>query len=139
MNKVTLIGRTTKEIKLEKYGKGNGAGVYAKVTLAIRAAKDKTGFIYCTLWGKTAEIAAEYVNKGDLVAFGGRLASSQFEDENGKTVFRTDVSINEIELLTSKRDAKEDDEDDWNEDEDEDEDEDEKPAKKAKKANRRSK
>ena len=40
MNKVTLIGRTTKEIKLEKYGKGKDAGVYAKVTLAIRAAKD---------------------------------------------------------------------------------------------------
>jgi len=127
MNKVTLIGRTTKEIKLEKYGKGKDASVYAKVTLAIRAAKDKTDFIYCTLWGKTAEIAAEYVNKGDLVAFAGRLASSQFEDENGKTVFRTDVSINEIELLTSRRDAQ---------DEDEDEDEDEKPAKKA---NRRSK
>ena len=129
MNKVTLIGRTTKEIKLEKYGKGKNAGVYAKVTLAIRAAKDKTDFIYCTLWGKTAEIAAEYVNKGDMVAFSGRLASSQFEDENGKTVFRTDVSINEIELLTSKRDAVEDDEDD-------EDFEDEKPAKKA---NRRSK
>ena len=125
MNKVLLIGRTTKDITLEKYGKGKDAGVYAKVTLAIRAAKDKTDFIYCTLWGKTAEIAAEYVSKGDLVAFGGRLTSSSFEDEDGNKVFRTDVSINEIELIGGKRES-EDDEDE----------EDEKPAKKA---NRRSK
>ena len=126
MNKVTLIGRTTKEIKLEKYGKGKDAGVYAKVTLAIRAGKDKTDFIYCTLWGKTAEIAAEYVNKGDLVAFSGRVASSSFNDEDGNKVFRTDISINEIELLGGKRVDEEDDEDE----------EDERPAKKA---NRRSK
>ena len=126
MNNVTLIGRTTKEVELVKYGKGKDAGVYAKVTLAIRASKDKTDFIYCTLFGKTAEIAAEYVNKGDLVAFSGRLASTQYEDEEtGKTVFRTDVMINNIELLTSKREA-----------EDDEEDEEEKPAKKA---NRRSK
>jgi len=125
MNKVLLIGRTTKDITLEKYGKGKDAGVYAKVTLAIRASKDKTDFIYCTLWGKTAEIAAEYVSKGDLVAFGGRLTSSSFEDESGNMVFRTDVSINEIELIGGKRES-----------EDAEEDEDEKPAKKA---NRRSK
>lgn len=125
MNKVLLIGRTTKDITLEKYGKGKDASVYAKVTVAIRAAKDKTDFIYCTLWGKTAEIAAEYVSKGDLVALGGRLTSSSYEDESGKMIFRTDVSINEIELIGGKR-----------EDEDDEDDEDEKPAKKA---NRRSK
>lgn len=139
MNKVILIGRTTKDIKLEKYGTGKNAGVYAKVTIAIRAAKDKTDFIYCTLWGKTAEIAAEYVNKGDLVAFSGRLASSKFEDENGKTVFSTDVSINEIELLTSKREAEEDEDNEDDFDEDDEEEKPEKKAKKAKKANRHSK
>ena len=123
MNKVLLIGRTTKEIKLEKYGKGKDAGVYAKVTLAIRNGKDKTDFIYCTLWGKTAEIAAEYVGKGDLVAFGGRLTSSSYEGEDGNMVFRTDVSINEIELIGGKRESEDDGDDEQT----------------AKKANRRSK
>lgn len=124
MNKVVLIGRTTKEIELNEYGKGKEKGVYAKVCVAIRASKDNTDFVYCTLWGKTAEIAAEYVGKGDLVALSGRVVSSSYDDENGERHFRTDISINEIELITSRK-------------EDEDEDEDEQP--KAKKASRRSK
>lgn len=131
MNKVTLIGRTTKDIELVEYGKGKDKGHYAKVTLAIRAGKDNTDFIYCTLWGKTAEIAAEYVKKGDLVAFSGRVSSSSYENEDGDKVFRTDISINEIELLSNRR----------SEDDDEDEDEDdfdEKPRK-SKKTNRRGK
>lgn len=129
MNKVTLIGRTTKDIELQEYGKGKEKGYYAKVCIAIRASKENTDFIYCTLWGKTAEIAAEYVRKGDLVALSGRVASSSYDDEDGERHFRTDISINEIELITSRReDADEDDED---------EDEDDQPKKK--KASRRSK
>ena len=119
MNKVTLIGRTTKDIELVEYGKGKDKNVYAKVTVACRLSKDQTDFIYCTLWGKTAEIAAEYVRKGDLVALSGRLASSSYEDENGKKIFRTDVSINEIELISGGK-ADEDEEAD-----------DEKPQRKA--------
>lgn len=133
MNKVTLIGRTTKEIELQEYGKGKDKGVYAKVCVAVRASKDNTDFIYCTLWGKTAEIAAEYVRKGDLVALAGRVSSSSYDDEDGERHFRTDISINEIELVTSRR------EDAIEDEEDEDDFEDEKPAKKAKKASRRSK
>ena len=124
MNKVVLIGRTTKEIELQKYGKGKDAGVYAKVTVAVRRDKENTDFIYCTLWGKTAEIAAEYVKKGDLVALGGRVAPSSYDDEDGNRIFKTDISINEIELITSRTD-----------DPDEEDQEDAKP----KKANRRGK
>lgn len=116
MNKVVLIGRTTKDIELQKYGKGKDAGVYAKVSIAVRRDKDNTDFVYCTLWGKCAEIAAEYVQKGDLVALSGRVAPSSYDDENGNKIFRTDISINEIELITSRRT-------------DEDADEDEKPRK----------
>ena len=119
MNKVILIGRTTKEIELTEYGKGKEKGVYAKVTIACRLSKDQTDFIYCTLWGKTAEIAAEYVRKGDLVALSGRLASSSYEDIDGNKVFRTDVSINEIELISSRRE------------DDQEEADDEKPQRKA--------
>lgn len=111
MNKVTLIGRATKDVELLEYGKGKEKNVYAKVTVACRLSKEQTDFIYCTLWGKTAEIAADYVKKGDMVALSGRLASSSYEDKDGNKVFRTDVSINEIELIGGKREADEDEED----------------------------
>ena len=121
MNKVVLIGRTTKEIELLEFGKGKDKGHYAKVTIAVRRDKDSADFIYCTLWGKAAEIAAEYVSKGDLVALSGRVAPSSYENEDGEKVFKTDIAINEIELISSRKAA--------------DEDEDEQPKKK--KASRR--
>ena len=125
MNKVQLIGRTTKEIELKKYGKGKDGGCYARVTLAIRAGTNADGdvmtdFVPCTLWNKTAEIAEKYVSKGDLVAFSGRVVTNSYENDEGDTVYKTEVSVSEIELIGGKKkDA-----------DDEDEDEDEKPKKK---------
>jgi len=117
MNKVTLIGRLTKDVELTSYGKGKNAGVYANVCVAIRAGIDnegeqKTDFIYVTLWNRTAEIAAEYAKKGDLVALAGRVRDTSYEDEEGKYHVRSEISINEIELLGSARKPAEDDEDD---------------------------
>lgn len=125
MNKVTLIGRLTKDVEIKKYGKGENAGKRAQVCLAIRGGLDKDGeeltdFIYCTLWNKTAEIAAKYAGKGSLIALHGRLADTSYTDDDGEYHYRMDVSINEIELLSSGK----------NKDEDADEEE-EQPKKKA--------
>ena len=131
MNKVTLIGRLTKDVEIKEYGKGKEKGKYAKICLAIRGGVDKDGeevtdFIYCTLWGKTAEIAEKYAGKGALIALHGRLADNSYTDYDGEFVYRMDVSINEIELLSTKKKDSEDEDD-----------EDEKPAKKNKKASRK--
>ena len=128
MNKVTLIGRLTKDVEIKKFGKGEGAGKRAQVCLAIRGGLDKDGneltdFIYCTLWNKTAEIAAKYAGKGSLIALHGRLADTSYTDDDGEYHYRMDVSVNEIELLSG---GKNKDEDAGDEDEEE-----EQPKKKA--------
>ena len=108
MNTVTLIGRLTKDVELKEYGKGKEKGVYAKVTVACRASKENTDFVFCTLWGKAAEIAAEYAGKGDLIALTGKVAPGKYEDEDGNTVFTTDIAINSVELLGGRTDENED-------------------------------
>lgn len=126
MNKVTLIGRLTKDVEIKKYGKGENAGKRAQICLAIRGGLNKDGeemtdFIYCTLWNKTAEIAAKYAGKGSLIALHGRLADTSYTDDEGEYYYRMDVSINEIELLSSGK----------KKDEDADDEEEEQPKKKA--------
>ena len=103
MNTVSLIGRLTKDVELKEYGKGKDKGYYAKVTIACRAGKDNTDFVFCTLWGKAAEIAAEYTRKGDLIAASGKVAPGSYEDKDGNKVFTTDIAINTIELLGGSR------------------------------------
>lgn len=91
MNKVILIGNVTREVDL-KYTQ-NGAPV-AILGLALNKTwydrqsnqkKEKTTFVNVTLWGKTAEIAGEYVTKGQKVAIDGELDLDEWEDkETGK-------------------------------------------------------
>jgi len=107
MNSVNLIGRLTKDVELKTFGKGKESGAVARVTLAIRDGKDaegeeRTQFISCTLWNKTAEIAAEYCAKGDQVAVSGRLVNNNYE-KDGQMVYQTEVVVNNLELIGGRR------------------------------------
>ena len=108
MNSVNLIGRLTKDVELKTYGKGKDGGHWARITLAIRDGKDadgeeRTQFISCVVWNKPAEILAEYCSKGDQVAVTGRLVNNNYEDEDGKMIYQTDVVISNVELLAARK------------------------------------
>ena len=94
MNKVILIGRTTKDIEL----KGNETKV-ANFTLAVprNGNKEVTDFISCVAFDKKAEILKEYVKKGNKVAIQGSIQISKYEKE-GKTFYNTQVVVDELFL-----------------------------------------
>ena len=66
MNNVCLVGRNVRNVELKTYGSD---GFITKFTLAVdrRFKKDgePTDFINCIAFGKTAEIIANHVSKGD--------------------------------------------------------------------------
>lgn len=101
MNNVVLVGRITKdpELKYLPSGKAN-----IKFTLAVDRAfsKDKaTDFINCVAWDKTAEIIATYAPKGKQIAVSGRIQTGKYENQDGRTIYTTDVIVNEMQLLGS--------------------------------------
>lgn len=100
MNIVTLIGRLTSDIEL-KYTTNEKA--YAKMRLAVPREfnRDEVDFINCTCWGKTAEIAAEYLRKGNRVGVNGSLRINTYEKDGEKKKF-AEVNINNLEFLESK-------------------------------------
>lgn len=109
MNKVILIGRTTKEpeVRYSTTKDGNQMAI-ARYTLAIdRRGKDAgTDFISCVAFGKQGEFAEKYLKKGMKIAAVGRLQTGSYE-KDGKKVYTTDVVVEEHEFCEAKGEAKE--------------------------------
>lgn len=100
-NLVILTGRLTKEPEL-KYGSSGTA--YCKFTLAVNRMKkdDPADFIFCSAFGKTAELIAEYVKKGHQLGVQGRLQQDTYE-KDGEKISKTGVTVDKIEFLESNK------------------------------------
>lgn len=108
MNKVILIGNVTRSIEVKLTPKGMAV---AATSLAInRTYKDDSGqkreeatFVDVELWGRLAEIAGEYVKKGDPLYIEGRLKQESWEEkETGKKRTRLKVVAESLQLLGSR-------------------------------------
>lgn len=106
MNKIILIGRTTKGIEL-KYTATNIS--VANFSLAVtRSYKNANGeyesdFINCIAFGKLAETIKNYVNKGDRLGVEGRIQTRSYQNTEGKNVYITEVIVENIEFLQAKK------------------------------------
>lgn len=103
MNKVILVGRTTKDIELRKIkgskSKGTEITVVANFTLAVDDRKsDEVSFINCVAWGKLAETLEQYIKKGMPVQLWGRLRTHDYEDKDGNRRFVTEVLVEGFEF-----------------------------------------
>lgn len=101
MNKVVLIGRVTKDIEVRKTNSGKS---FTRFTLAVnRRGKDAgANFIACVAWEKTADLLGAYVKKGNQIGICGRIETGKYEDRDGKTVYTTDVMVEEMDFLEPK-------------------------------------
>jgi single-strand DNA-binding protein len=105
MNRVVLVGRLTKDPDL-RYTP-NGVPV-ATFTLAVnRPFKNESGeqqadFINCVVWRKPAENAANYLKKGSLAGVDGRIQTRNYEGQDGKRVYVTEVLAESVQFLEPK-------------------------------------
>lgn len=106
MNSVNLTGRLTKDPDL-RYTP-NGVAV-ASMTLAVNRpfenaqGEREADFIRIISWRKTAETMANHLTKGSLIAVEGRIQTGSYEDEEGNTVWTTDVQVNAFHFLEGKK------------------------------------
>lgn len=105
MNKVTLLGRLTKDIGVSPYGRGKDKGCYTNYCVAVNRPKkkgeeeSKCDFIYCVSFGKVAEFLEEYARKGARVLVEGTLQVDTYEDKNGDYRTSAKVFVNKVELI----------------------------------------
>ena len=111
-NLVYLIGRLVSDPELKK---SETSKEYATITLAVqRAFKNSEGiyetdFIRCSLWNGIAQNTHEFCKKGDLVGIRGRLQVRNYQDGE-ETKYITEVIVEKVSFLTSKKDDSETDE-----------------------------
>ena len=102
INQINLVGRLGKDPEIKWFDSGK---VLAKLTLAVKRPTntDKApNWFDLELWGKTAEIASEYTNKGSLIAIEGELKFDEWVDKDtNKQRSKAVVKVNRLELLAS--------------------------------------
>lgn len=104
MNRVILIGRLTKDPDVRRTQDGKCIASY---TLAVdRRGKNKDAdFISCKAWEGRGEFAEQYLHKGMKIAVTGHIQTGKYTDKDGKTVYTTDVIVEDHEFCEKKEDG----------------------------------
>ena len=108
INKVILMGNLGKDPELKNLPTGSQ---YCKFSLATNESytdksgqkQNKTEWHNVVVWGKSAENCAKYLAKGSKALVEGKLTHRSY-DKDGKTVYFTEVSANNVQFMGSKKD-----------------------------------
>lgn len=109
-NKVILAGNLTRDIEIS-YTQGGSA--IAKTAIATsRKFKSQAGeqkeevlFIDLVFFGRTAEVANQYLRKGSKVLVDGRLKLDQWTAQDGSKKSRHSVTVENLQMLGGKEEA----------------------------------
>ena len=103
LNKVVIVGNCvdTPEMRTTQ----SGQQVASLRVATNRIWKDNQGqkqkaseFHSVVLWGRLAEIASQYLQKGSLVLIEGRLQTRSWEDQQGQKKYRTEIVAEAMQL-----------------------------------------
>lgn len=102
-NKVVLVGNVTRDPELRYIASGTavtdiGLAVNDRRKTATGEWVEETTFVDVTLWGRTAEVAGEYVTKGSPLLIEGRLKLDTWE-KDGKKNSKLRVVCERMQLL----------------------------------------
>ena len=110
LNKVTLIGRITRDLEL-RHTQSGIANVSFSLAVDKGLSRQKreefeaqgrptADFPRVVVWGQMAENLARYCGKGSQIAVVGRIETGSYEDKDGKMVYTTDIVAENVEFLS---------------------------------------
>src|SRR6202795_1054773 len=108
LNKVLLLGNVTRDPEVRYTPKGSavcdlGVAVIRAYTTESDEKREEGTFLYVTLWGRTAEIAGEYLKKGRPVFIEGRLQLDTWDDkQSGQKRSKLKVVGEGLQLIGSR-------------------------------------
>jgi single-strand DNA-binding protein len=105
INTITLVGRAGRDPETRFLESGS---VVTNLSLAVnRPSRDEEpDWFNLEIWGKQAQVAADYVRKGSLLGVVGRMTSEQWTDRNtGERRSKPVVKVDRLALLGSRADS----------------------------------
>ena len=105
-NKVTLIGRTGKDVEIVKFENGKlakvGLATTDHYTNALGEKVEETQWHSLSAGGKLADIMEKYVEKGKEIAVEGKVIYRTYDDKDGVKRYITEIRVEELVLLGGK-------------------------------------
>ena len=106
VNKVQIIGRVGQQPETRKVGESQvttfSLAASEKYTNKAGEKVEETEWFNIVMWRKLAEIAVNYVNKGDLLYIEGKLKTRSWEDKDGNKRYMTEVVADQMKMLGGK-------------------------------------
>jgi single-strand DNA-binding protein len=109
-NKVILVGNLTRDIEVRYSQSGSAIANSAiatsrKFKSQMGEQKEEVMFVDITFFGRTAEIANQYLRKGSKVLVEGRLTFQQWVAQDGSKRSKHSVTVENLQMLGSRDDA----------------------------------
>ena len=105
MNSVHIIGNIVRQPELKFTQSGKSVTNFT-VAVQDRYNKDNANYLPVVVWGKTAELCTEWLDKGKKVGITGRLTSRKYETQDGQKRTVIEIVADEVDFLTPKGDAR---------------------------------
>jgi single-strand DNA-binding protein len=108
VNKVTLLGNLGKDPEIKFLPSGSAVANFSIATTDRYKDKagewqDRTEWHNVVAYARTAEIVRDYVKKGNKIYVEGRLTTRSWDDKDtGKKVYRTEIVVNDLTLLSGR-------------------------------------
>ena len=107
-NKIILVGNLTRDIELRYSQAGMGIAKTAIATsrkfTSNGEKKEEVCFVDITFFGRSAEVANQYLRKGSKILVEGRLQFEQWVDQNGQKRSKHSVIVETMQMLDSRGD-----------------------------------
>lgn len=106
-NKVILIGNLTRDIEMRYAQSGTaiastGIATNRKFKAQDGTQKEEICFVDVTFFGRTGEIANQYLKRGSKVLIEGRLKLDQWQDQSGAKRSKHSITVETMQMLGSK-------------------------------------
>lgn len=109
INKVTLLGRLTRDAELKTLPTGTPVANFSLATNRVwydqqKQKQEEVEFHNCTAFNKTAENITKYTKKGHLLYIEGRITTRSWDDKTtGEKKYRTEIVVEEMKLMPNGR------------------------------------
>ena len=105
-NKIILVGNLTRDIEL-KYSQGGSAIANTAIATSRKFTvngerKEETCFTDVTFFGRSGEVANQYLRKGSKILVEGRLKFDQWVDKDGQKRSKHSVIVETMQMLDSR-------------------------------------
>lgn len=101
INSVQLMGRLGKEPELKTLGETFVCNFSLATSRKVKG-EEVTDWHQVTAWGKTAEVAAKHLNKGDPVHLSGHIEYQTYHDKDGVKKYATKIVAEKLTFVPTR-------------------------------------